>query len=401
MITLGIDRLTSDISLQRQLHGRRVAIAAHPASVNARLQHSVDALQQGTRLNLSAAFGPQHGMRGDKQDNMVESDDYVDPVHGIPVFSLYGKVRRPSDAMMDTFDVLLFDIQDLGCRIYTYITTLLYLLEACARHHKSLWVLDRPNPAGRPVEGNLLGAGWESFVGAGPIVMRHGLTVGEMAQWFVRTGKLAVDLRVVTMAGYDPTTGPGYGWPLGQLPWVNPSPNASSLNMARFYAGSVLIEGTELSEGRGTSIPLEVIGAPDIDHRLVLQRMTDFAPQWLQGAAIRPCFFQPTFHKHSGKLCQGFQVHTDFPGYNHHAFKPFRLTLLLLKAIRLCYPDYTLWRNFAYEYETDRLAFDVINGGPMIRQWVDDAQARAGDLENMLRDDERQWREQTSELLLY
>ena len=401
MITLGIDRLTSDPSLQRKLAGKRVAIVAHPASVNAELQHSIDALKQRTKLNITAAFGPQHGMRGDKQDNMVESEDYLDPVHGVPVFSLYGTVRRPTAAMMDTFDVLLFDIQDLGCRIYTYITTLLYLLEACAQHKKALCVLDRPNPAGRPIEGNLLQPGWESFVGAGPIAMRHGLTVGEIAKWFVDHFKLDVELDVIPMTGYNPNAAPGYGWPVGELPWVNPSPNASSLNMARFYAGSVLIEGTELSEGRGTSIPLEIMGAPDIDMAAVLKKMTAFAPQWMHGAHIRPLFFQPTFHKHVGKLCQGFQVHTDFPGYRPAEFKPFRLTLLFLKAIRLCYPDYHLWRNFAYEYETSRLSFDVINGGTFIREWVDDSNANAHDLERVLSADEVQWQESVRPYWLY
>ena len=330
MITLGIDRLIGDKSLQRKFAGKRVAIVAHPASVNVDLQHSIDVLKQRTQLQITAAFGPQHGMRGDKQDNMVESEDYLDPVHGVPVFSLYGEVRRPTDAMMQTFDVLLFDVQDLGCRIYTYITTLLYLLEACTQHKKVLCVLDRPNPAGRPIEGNVLRPGWESFVGAGPMAMRHGLTVGEMAAWFKKHFNLDVELHVIAMLGYSPNAAPGFGWPWGEVPWVNPSPNASSLNMARFYSGSVLIEGTELSEGRGTSVPLEMLGAPDIDMQLVLKKMLAVAPQWLHGAHVRPCFFQPTFHKHVGKLCQGFQVHTDFPSYQPKEFKPFRLTLLFL-----------------------------------------------------------------------
>ena len=185
------------------------------------------------------------------------------------------------------------------------------------------------------------------------------------------------------------------------MPWVNPSPNASSLNMARIYAGSVMIEGTELSEGRGTSVPLEIMGAPDIDITTVLKKMTAFAPQWMQGAHLRPCYFQPTFHKHAGKLCQGFQLHTDFPGYHHQTFKPFRLTLLFLKAIRLRYPDYRLWRDFAYEYETERLAFDVINGGTFIRTWVDDNNADAQDLEQVLTTDEAQWQETVRDYWLY
>lgn len=401
MIKLGIERLLSDTSLQGPLENKRVAIVAHPASVTHDLQHSIDALFNASKLNITAAFGPQHGMRGEKQDNMVESEDYSDPRHGIPVFSLYGEVRRPTDAMMEHFDVLLFDIQDLGCRIYTYITTLLYLLEACASHSKALWVLDRPNPAGRTIEGNLLNPGWESFVGAGEIVMRHGLTVGEMAKWFVKHHKLDVELNIITLSDYDPTQGPGYGWPLNQLHWVNPSPNASCLNMARFYSGSVLLEGTQLSEGRGTSTPLEVMGAPDIDMEKVLKAMAAMAPQWMLGAGIRPCYFQPTFHKHVGKLCQGLQIHTDSHDYDPDAFKPFRLTLLFLKAIRLCYPEYALWRDFPYEYELNRLAFDVINGGPQIREWVDDKAARAQDLEQILVEDESRWRESIDENLLY
>src|SRR5580765_7224457 len=192
----GIDRLLAEPALRRPLAGRRVALLAHPASVTRDLVHSLDALAALGELTLTAAFGPQHGLRGDKQDNMVESPDFTDPLHGIPVFSLYGEVRRPTDAMMDTFDVLLVDLQDLGCRIYTFITTLRYVLEAAARHRKAVWVLDRPNPIGRPVEGLTLREGWQSFVGAGPLPMRHGLTLGELGLWFVKMLKLDVDFRI-------------------------------------------------------------------------------------------------------------------------------------------------------------------------------------------------------------
>src|SRR6478672_6274801 len=209
MTSFGIDRLLAEPELRRPLEGRRVALLAHPASVTRDLTHSLDALA-ATGVNLAAAFGPQHGLRGDKQDNMVESDDFTDPVHGIPVFSLYGEVRRPTGQSMGTFDVILIDLQDLGCRIYTFVTTLLYLLEAAAEHGKTVWVLDRPNPAGRPVEGTLLLPGWESFVGAGPMVMRHGLTMGEMGQWFIRHFNLDVDYRVITMEGWEPDAGPGF-----------------------------------------------------------------------------------------------------------------------------------------------------------------------------------------------
>ena len=212
-----------------------MALLAHPASVTADLTHSIDALVACGRRTSRAAFGPQHGMRGDLQDNMMESPDFTDPVHGFPVFSLYGEVRRPTGQSMSTFDVLLIDLQDLGCRIYTFITTLLYVLEAAAEHGKEVWVLDRPNPAGRPVEGTTLVAGWESFVGAGPMPMRHGMTLGELGHWFIDHFKLDVDYRVIEMEGCDPEAGPGYGWPLGERAWINPSPNAPNLSMARAY----------------------------------------------------------------------------------------------------------------------------------------------------------------------
>src|SRR5438270_8202503 len=195
----GIDRLLADRALRAPLAGKRVALLAHPASVTRELVHSLDALASLSDIKLSAAFGPQHGLRGDKQDNMVESPDFTDPAHGIPVFSLYGAVRRPTAAMMASFDVLLVDLQDLGCRVYTFITTLRYVLEAAAAHRKAVWVLDRPNPIGRPVEGTRLEAGWESFVGAGPLPMRHGLTLGELAQWYRQTLRLDVGLHVVAM----------------------------------------------------------------------------------------------------------------------------------------------------------------------------------------------------------
>ena len=220
----GLDRLLADPALRRPLQGQRLALLAHPASVTADLTHALDALAALPDLRLSAAFGPQHGLRGDKQDNMVESPDYRDPRHGIPVFSLYGEVRRPTQAMLDRFDVLLVDLQDLGCRIYTFITTLRYVLEAAAERGKAVWVLDRPNPAGRPVEGLRLRPGWESFVGAGPMPMRHGLTLGELGHWFIRELGLDLDYRVIEMQGWQPEQGPGYGWPLGQRGMGQPQP---------------------------------------------------------------------------------------------------------------------------------------------------------------------------------
>src|SRR4051812_47345338 len=376
----GLDRLLAEPDLRKPLAGRRVALLAHPASVTEGLDHALDALAACPDLTLSAAFGPQHGLRGDKQDNMVESPDFNDPALGIPVFSLYGEVRRPTDAMMEPWDVLLVDLQDLGCRIYTFITTLRYVLEAAAKHGKAVWVLDRPNPAGRPVEGLTLRPGWESFVGAGAMPMRHGMTLGELGHWFIATLGLDVEYRVIGMEGWSPEAGPGYGWPLGERVWVNPSPNAPNLWMARAYAGTVMLEGATLSEGRGTTRPLELFGAPDIDARQVIAEMRTLAPDWLEGCLLRDCWFEPTFHKHVGQLCSGVMMHTEGPAYDHAAFRPWRLQALAFKAIRRLSPDYPLWRDFPYEYEFGKLAIDVINGGPPLRAGGDDPGAPAGGL---------------------
>lgn len=400
MTLFGIDRLLADPTLRAPLEGKRVALVAHPASVTRDLVHSLDALAQCPGIRLSAAFGPQHGLKGDKQDNMVESPDFTDPQLGIPVFSLYGEVRRPSGQMMSSFDTVLIDLQDLGCRIYTFITTLLYMLEAAAEHGKSVWVLDRPNPAGRPVEGLTLLPGWESFVGAGPIPMRHGLTLGELGHWFIDHFKLDVDYRAIAMEGWDPSAAPGFGWPDDRI-WINPSPNAPNISMARDYAGTVMLEGATLSEGRGTTRPLEIFGAPDIDARAVLAEMDDLAPQWLAGCSLREIWFEPTFHKHAHQLCHGIHIHAEGRGYDHDAFKPWRLQALAFKAIRRLYPDYELWRDFPYEYAFGKLPIDVINGGPGLREWVDDLASLPGDLDALALPDEAGWLAERNSFQLY
>ncbi len=397
----GIDRLLADPALRAPLAGKRVALLAHPASVTADLTHSLDALI-AAGVNITAMFGPQHGVRGDLQDNMMESPDFTDPVYNVPVFSLYGEVRRPTGQSMSTFDVMLVDLQDVGCRIYTFVTTLLYVLEGAAQHGKSVWVLDRPNPAGRPIEGTILRAGWESFVGAGPMPMRHGMTLGEMGHWFIDHFKLDVDYRVIAMEDWQPDTAPGFGWPADRV-WINPSPNAANVNMARGYAGTVMLEGATLSEGRGTTRPLELFGAPDIDARAVIAEMHRLAPEWLGGCTLRDFWFQPTFHKHVGQLCSGVFIHAEGPGYDHAAFRPWRVQAAGFKAIRGLYPDYPLWRgtDFKYEYTDDVLAIDVINGSPVLREWVDDAAATATDLDAIALPDEAAWEEERSPFLLY
>ncbi len=397
----GLDCLLEEPVLRAPLRDARVALLAHPASVTRGLEHAMDALAACEEIELSAAFGPQHGLRGEKQDNMVESDDYRDPTHHIPVFSLYGDVRRPTAEMMDQFDVLLVDLQDLGCRIYTFITTLLYVLEEAAKYKKEVWILDRPNPAGRPVEGTLLRDGWQSFVGAGPMPMRHGLTMGEMARWFIQHYSLDVDCQVIEMENWIPNDSKGHGWPLGERSWINPSPNAPNLSMARAYAGTVMLEGTTLSEGRGTTRPLEIFGAPDIQPDKLLLKMQKLAPKWLVGCRLRECWFEPTFHKHAGQLCGGIQIHVDDSAYDHLAFTPWRLMALAFKALRSLQPDYNLWRDFAYEYEHERLAIDLINGSELLRQWVDDPEAAPGDLDAIANPDEDSWDDEIKSVQIY
>lgn len=377
------------------IKNRRVALVAHPASVTTQLEHSIDFLKRHD-VNVTCCFGPQHGMRGEKQDNMVESEDYLDPIHKIPVFSLYGEHRRPIKKWMDQFDVCLFDLQDVGTRIYTFLTTLLYMMEACANEKKVLIVLDRPNPAGRAIEGPKLKKGWESFVGASTIPMRHGMTLGEMAHWFKDNHKLNLEMVVAKMENYSIKS----PWPI-EMPWVNPSPNAANVYMARAFPGTVMIEGTNLSEGRGTTRPLEVIGAPDLNIAKVLAEMNSLGSQWLSGCKLRPCFFEPTFHKHQKKLCQGFQIHTDGQFYNETQFRPYRLVALFFKAVRNLYPSYEIWRDFPYEYEVDRLAIDLINGSDFLRTWVDEKSSKVEDLESECAKSESEWAIEREPHLLY
>jgi len=400
--TLGIERVLQESELQERLEGKRVALVGHPASVTKKLEHSLDALISKTSLNVVKAFGPQHGMRGEKQDNMIESDDYLDPLHQIPVHSLYGEVRRPTPKMLEGIDVILFDLQDVGCRIYTYMTTLIYLMEDLEKYPQiELWVLDRPNPAGRPIEGHFLDMNFSSFVGAAPTPMRHGLTLGELALWYEDFKKLKINLHVIPMKNYDLQTAPWYGWPGMELSWVNPSPNMPRLSNARQYAGTVLFEGTSLSEGRGTTIPLEIFGAPALDVERIEKCMREWAPEWLEGCALRKAFFEPTFHKFKGELCRGFQVFTDFPVYDPHKFKPYRLCHLFLKAVHQVHPDFDLWRKPPYEYETEKLPIDILSGNEELRHWVEDPKPHVREWDARMKRDEVRWAERVKPFLLY
>jgi uncharacterized protein YbbC (DUF1343 family) len=400
MFQLGIERLLSENELQDKLIEKRVAFLGHPASVTRDLRFSLDALAGLKGLRLAAAFGPQHGMRGEKQDNMIESDDYVDPVHGIPVYSLYGKVRRPTPAMLKGWDVLLIDLQDVGCRIYTFLTTLFYMMEALDGSSQEIWVLDRPNPAGREIEGHTLDMAFASFVGAAPVPMRHGLTLGEAALWYREHKKLKLNLTVVAMNDYHPEAGPGYGWP-EVMSWVNPSPNMPRLSCARVYPGSVLLEGCLLSEGRGTTTPLEIFGAPGLDIPRMVSVMRELAPQWLKGCLLRPAFYEPTFHKFKGELVSALQVHVDGPFYNPAEFKPYRLVNLFLKAAHRVHPDVGLWRRPPYEYEEKLAPIDILSGHDRLRHWVEDERPLIVEWDRSLLEDERAWAEERRGYLLY
>lgn len=410
---LGFDRFMTEKSLRESSAGKRVALVAHPASMSyARksrfgFESSMDALialaKESGEFKVTAAFGPQHGLRGELQDNMQETENYIDPVWKVPVYSLYGEVRRPTKVMMDSFDVLLVDLQDVGTRIYTFLTTLLYLLEACESHGKKIIILDRPNPAGRSIEGTLLEKGYVSFVGAAEgLPMRHGLTLGEAALWFKKRGSINVDLELIEMKGYHPDESPDDGWPGMDVTWVNPSPNAATVSMARAFPGTVLIEGTHLSEGRGTTRPLEIVGTDGADMSKVLDRMAALAPEWMRGCLLRPCWFKPTFQKQVGQTISGFQIHCDNGHHDAALFRPYRLISLWLKALRIEYPEFKIWRDFHYEYEKDRLAIDLINGGPYLREWVDGGSNRTvAEFEARCRKDETKWREDRREFLRY
>ncbi|MCB0350305.1 MAG: DUF1343 domain-containing protein [Bdellovibrionales bacterium] len=400
MVRLGLENLLANAKYKKYLKSKRVAVVGNPASVTKDLVHTMDALSKGG-IQLSCAFGPQHGLRGEKQDNMIESEDFLDPKYKIPIFSLYGEVRRPTSKMLEHFDIILFDLQDVGCRIYTFLTTLFYVMEDCARIGKEVWVLDRPNPAGRPVEGSYLDPHFFSFVGGAEIVMRHGLTLGEAALWYKSHKNLDIQLKVLPMTRYEIKKSPGYGWDARELSWVNPSPNMPNISTARMYAGTVLIEGSKISEGRGTTRPLELFGAPGFDGEKIVRAMTKMIPQHLKNVGLRTCFFEPTFQKHTKKLCSGFQIHIDQKNYKHDSFKPYRIVASAFKAVRQLYPDYDMWLSPPYEYEKIKMPIDILSGSSFLREWVDDSSAKWGDLERHLVKDEKRWLLERKPFLIY
>lgn len=357
-VRTGLDVLVAEGA--SRLRGQRVGLLAHPASVDCRLQHAVPLLQACLGGDLRALFGPQHGLRGETQDNMVEWAGYRDPATGLPTYSLYGEHRKPTPAMLAELDTLVVDLQDVGARYYTYVWTLLLCMEACAEQGKRIVVLDRPNPIGSRVAGNVLDPAYRSFVGLAPLPMRHGLTLGELASWLRRSRGMDLDLEVVPADGWRGTM------PFEEtgLPWVMPSPNMPTVSTAVVYPGACLLEGTTLSEGRGTTRPFEILGAPGLDPDELVRVAGAYDPA---GVILRAMHFQPTFQKHAGALCGGVQVHV----VDRDLFCPVSTYVTLLSAVRELVPDLVLWRDPPYEYEHEKRPIDILAGGTQLRETID------------------------------
>jgi uncharacterized protein YbbC (DUF1343 family) len=377
MVRTGLDLLLeAKLDL---LQGSRVGLIVNPASINSRFEHAADLLHRHPRINLTALFGPQHGIRGETQDNMIEWQTFRDRRTGLPAYSLYGETRKPTAEMLADVDVLVFDVPDVGTRVYTFIYTMALAMEAARECGKRFIVLDRPNPInGVQIEGNILEPELQSFVGMFPIPMRHGMTIGELALMFNHEFGIGCELEVVKMEGWRRAM----WFEETELPWVMPSPNIPTLDTATLYPGTVMFEGTNASEGRGTTRPFEIIGAPYIDpYELIGQLERDK----LSGVVFRPVHFKPTFHKFSGETCGGIQIHV----IDRNAFRPVIAGVAIVGAIRRLYPDSFEWKQPPYEYVYDNLPFDVINGGSRLRD-----QLEAGTPASRI---EESWREGLSE----
>ena len=343
------------------LNGARVGLIVNPASINQEFQHAADVFYHCKEINLTTLFGPQHGIRGETQDNMIEWEGFLDKRTGLPVYSLYGKTRVPTEEMLKNVDVLVFDIQDVGTRVYTFIYTMAYAMQACAKYDKRMVVLDRPNPiGGELVEGNMLEPEFASFVGLFPIAMRHGMTVGELAKMFNEVFAINCKLDVVPMSGWQRSM----WWDKTGITWVLPSPNMPTLDTATVYPGMVVFEGTAVSEGRGTTRPFELIGAPYIDAYTLTDKLNSLN---LPGVYFRPNYYQPTFHKYAGQLCGGLQLHI----LDCQKYKSVITAVAILSTIYHLYPDRFEWKQPPYEYVHDKLPIDVIFGSDKVRKQIE------------------------------
>ncbi|HKJ65989.1 MAG TPA: DUF1343 domain-containing protein [Desulfopila sp.] len=360
MIAVGLEKFLE--SEGGYLYGKKLGLLTNQASVNRDLIHNRLLLQEKYGPDLTTLFSPQHGFYSEKQDNMVESEHLRDQLTGLPIYSLYGDVRKPSEEMLEDVDVLVIDLMDVGTRVYTFMYTMVYCLQAAAEYGKRVVVLDRPNPLGGwGVEGNVLETSCSSFVGLYPLPMRHGLTLGELALYFNSEFSIGADLEVITMTG----------WKRGMLfddtgfPWVFPSPNMPTPATALVYAGQVVFEGTNISEGRGTTLPFELVGAPFVDHEEIFSvlRRTE-----LPGCFLRPILFQPTSGKWANRVCTGFQIHVT----DSRHYRPYRTALALLQSFMLLYGNEFEYKEPPYEYEYQRLPLDLILGSSEIRRKLEE-----------------------------
>jgi len=345
----------------RRLREARVGLLVHPASVSADMNHTADLLMKNKQCTVRALFGPQHGIRGETQDNMIEWEGFRDTKTDLPVFSLYGQTRKPCPEMLEIIDMMVIDLQDVGSRYYTFIWTMELCMQACMESKKAVVIFDRPNPiGGRITEGPVLDQQYSSFVGQRPLPIRHGMTIGEIGHYLHHEYYPSLDFNVIAMEGWDrkmwfDETG---------LPWVMPSPNMPTLDTAIVYPGMCLLEGTNISEGRGTTRPFEIFGAPFIDPEMLVGRLKDCN---LPGMILRPMYFEPTFQKNAGKLCGGAQIHV----INREEFKPFRTGVAVLKVIHELYPDQFAWKQPPYEYEYQKKPIDILAGTERLRRDIE------------------------------
>ena len=358
-IQTGLDRFEK--KWPSMLKGARVGLLVHPASVNGKLEHAVQLFLKSRNFKLKALFGPQHGIRGETQDNMVEWEGFIDPHTGLPIFSLYGNARKPEPRMLRDLDVLAIDVQDVGSRYYTFIWTMELCMQTCMEMGKSMVVIDRPNPIGGHItEGPVLETAYASFVGQRPLPVRHGMTIGEIACYLKNEFYPSLDLHVIPLHGWRRSA----WFDETGLPWILPSPNMPTINTAAVYPGMCLLEGTNLSEGRGTCKPFETFGAPFIDPDSLADHLTGFH---LPGVFFRPMYFQPTFQKHAGNLCGGAQIHI----MKRERFRPFKTGVAVIKAIRDLYPEHFEWKQPPYEYESEKMPIDILAGTDRLRKDIE------------------------------
>ncbi len=388
MVYSGIDRFEK--LLPKRFNGARAGLLIHPASVNRKLIHTKDILLQSKKIKVNAFFGPQHGIFGNTQDNMIEWEGFTDKKTGLPVFSLYGRTRKPTHHMLQGLDVLIIDLQDIGARYYTFIWTMSLCMEECEKLGMPVIVLDRVNPiGGHIIEGPVLQKKFKSFVGLHPICIRHGMTIGELALYFKEQFYPKLDLTVIPIKGWNRKM----WFNETELPWVMPSPNIPTLDTAIVYPGMCLFEGTILSEGRGTTRPFEIFGAPFIEPEILVQRLKDFK---LKGVVFRPLYFTPTFNKFAGKLCGGAQIYV----LDREKFKPVLTAIAILLAIKELYPDVNLWRNPPYEYEFEKLPFDILAGSERLRKDIENGTSLK-DIEGCWKEELREFEKTRKQYLLY